>query len=213
MRSIVQAVESLTDSTFVVRFERISIDFEPGQYLTVGIRGEIDVREYSVFSAQNDDYLEILVKEIDGGYVSPRLHRLRPGDELDVEGPFGFFTIDPKIREEREFLLVATGTGIAPFRSFVRSYPGLRYRVVHGVRRLQELYAREVFAPEQYVSCVTREDGARYRGRVTEYLRAHPVPSETPCYLCGNCDMIYEAFDILQNLGVPPGNLFAEVYF
>ena len=40
-----------------------------------------------------------------------------------------------------------------------------------------------------------------------------PVDPRTLCYLCGNCDMIYETFDILKRHGVPPEQLYAEVYF
>lgn len=52
-----------------------------------------------------------------------------------------------------------------------------------------------------------------FRGRITEYLRAHSVDPESSCYLCGNSDMIYEAFAILRSSGVPRSRLFAEVYF
>jgi ferredoxin--NADP+ reductase/benzoate/toluate 1,2-dioxygenase reductase subunit len=213
MTAAVHDVQPLTSSTFVLRFERGGIEFEPGQYVTVGVRGDVDVREYSVYSAPCDPHIEILVKEVSGGYVSPRLKGVQAGGELTVEGPFGFFTIDAEARENAEILFVATGTGISPFRSFVRSYENLSYRVLHGVRSSSELYAREVFDTGRYVSCVTGDDGGTFRGRVTDYLRSHPVASQTLCYLCGNCDMIYEAFDILQNQGVPPENLFAEVYF
>lgn len=208
----VLAVRHLTDTAFVLRFERGPMDFEPGQYVTVGVKGDIDVREYSVFSAPSEDYLEILVKRVEGGYVSPRLHALGPGDELEVEGPFGFFTIPEDARASRNLLFVATGTGISPFRSFVRAYPGLRYRLLHGVRRFGDLYVREEFDTERFVPCLSREDGA-YRGRVTDYLRDRPLEGNPACYLCGSCDMIYEAFDILQTRGVSPADLYAEVYY
>lgn len=209
----VHSVQHLTDTAFVVRFDRGGIDFEPGQYVTVGIHGDVDIREYSVFSAPSDDYLEILVKLVEGGSVSKRLREVLPGDLLDVEGPFGFFTMPEDVRRTREVLFVATGTGVSPFRSFVRAYPTLRYRLLHGVRHTHELYAKEVFDAKRFVSCVSRGDGGAFRGRVTDYLRSHPAAAGTPCYLCGNCDMIYEAFDILQTAGVEPENLYAEVYF
>jgi NAD(P)H-flavin reductase len=83
------------------------------------------MREYSVYSSPGDEYLEILVKEVDGGYVSTRLGALKPGDGVAVDGPFGFFTIDEDWRDHR-YVFVATGTGISPFHDFVRSYPGNR---------------------------------------------------------------------------------------
>jgi ferredoxin--NADP+ reductase/benzoate/toluate 1,2-dioxygenase reductase subunit len=208
----VLAVRELSTSAYVLRFERNGLEFSPGQYVNVGITGRHDVREYSVYSGVGDDAMEILVKEVEGGLVSQRLRRCRPGDELTVEGPFGFFTIAPQALRERHFVLIGTGTGISPFHCFAASYPDLDYRVLHGVRAPAECYEHGVFGG-RVTSCVSRGRGGDFQGRVTDYLRSHPVEPGWLCYLCGNCDMIYEAFDILRSQGVPSRQLFAEVYF
>ncbi len=223
-RPRVHEIRHLTETTYVVRFDRNAMEFEPGQYVSVGVRGDIDMREYSIYSPLDADYLEILVKEVESGYVSRRLRRLEPGDELEVDGPFGFFTIDEAHRDRRPFLFVATGTGISPFHCFAQSYPGLDYRLLHGVRVGDDRYEHDAFEPARVTSCLSRDPAAVaaahdgtgadvVAGRVTDYLREHPVPPETLCYLCGNCDMIYEAFDVLKGHGVPPEQLYAEVYF
>ena len=209
----VEALREVGGEAFVVRMNRGNLGFEPGQYLAVGIEGQIDAREYSIYSSPGQEYLEILVKEVEEGYVSPRLHALHAGQRLFVDGPFGYFTIPEEQRTAGKFLFVATGTGISPFHCFALAYPQLDYRVLHGVRRLEDRYEMDVFDRARYTACVTREDGGDYRGRVTDYLREHPVDPDTLCYLCGNCDMIYEAFDILKDQGVSPEHLFAEVYF
>jgi ferredoxin--NADP+ reductase/benzoate/toluate 1,2-dioxygenase reductase subunit len=209
----VHELRELSRGAFVVRADRHGLAFEPGQYINVGLRGEIDMREYSIYSGPDDDFLEILVKEVDEGLVSRKLHRVSPGDELSIDGPFGFFLIDEEYRATQEFLFIATGTGISPFRSFVRGYPELDYTLLHGVRYEDERYEYENYDANRLVRCISREDGGDYRGRVTDWLREHPVKPETICYLCGNCDMIYEAFDILKGHGVPPEQLYAEVYF
>ncbi len=220
----VHEIRDLTRTTFVVRFDRGALEFEPGQYVSVGVKGDIDMREYSIYSPATADYLEILVKEVEHGFVSRRLHRVRPGDELCVDGPFGFFTID-EADQRRRFLFVATGTGISPFHCFRGSYPDLDYQLLHGIRTADERYDHDFFPADRVISCLSRNPdaitgaaasggGARaVAGRVTDYLRSHPVDPETRCYLCGNCDMIYEAFDILKSHGVPPEQLYAEVYF
>jgi ferredoxin--NADP+ reductase/benzoate/toluate 1,2-dioxygenase reductase subunit len=95
----------------------------------------------------------------------------------------------------------------------VGSYPELNYRLLHGVRYGSELYDRKIFDPRRFVACVSREPGGDFHGRVTDYLRQHPVDPAARCYLCGNSDMIYEAIDILRGYGVPSAHLFAEVYF
>ncbi|MFW6293308.1 MAG: ferredoxin--NADP reductase [Spirochaetota bacterium] len=231
----VHEVRELNDTTYVLRFDRNDMEFEPGQYVSVGVRGDINMREYSIYSAVDADYLEVLVKEVAEGYVSKQLRRVNPGDELEVDGPFGFFLIDEAARRDARFLFIATGTGISPFHYFAGSYPDLDYTLLHGVRTPDERYEHAAYAPQRLTTCLSRSgldvDGAlpvdaadartalpagRFRaaeGRVTDYLRANPVDPETLCYLCGNCDMIYEAFDILKGHGVPPEQLYAEVYF
>lgn len=209
----VHHVRRISDTAYVLRVDRHSLSFQPGQYINVGLKGSIAMREYSIYSGADEDFLEILVKEVEGGLVSKALARLKEGDPVAVEGPFGFFTIDAEERETGRFLFIGTGTGISPFHCFARSYPNLNYRVIHGVRTSEERYDHEVFASGRYLSCVSREAGGDYQGRVTSYLKEHPVDSSTLCYLCGNCDMIYEAFDTLRSQGVPPNHLFAEVYF
>ncbi len=209
----VRHVRDLSPSAYVLRFDRNGLQFQPGQYLIVGRQGRVDRREYTIYSGPGEDYLEILVKEIESGLVSPALRRCRPGDPLEVQGPFGFFTIEEQRPARGKFLFVASGTGVSPFHCFASSYPDLDYRLLHGVRYGSELYDRELFERSRFASCVSREAGGDYHGRVTGYLREHPVEPESLCYLCGSCDMIYEAFDILRRQGVEPERLFAEVYY
>lgn len=208
----VHHVRRLSAGTFVLRFDRNGLPFEPGQYLSVGPGGEIHMREYSVYSTPDDDYLEILVKEVDGGYVSPRLARLQGGDPVNVDGPFGYFTIDEDWRDHR-YIFIATGTGISPFHDFVRSYPEIDYKLLHGIRTGEERYDYDVYDDSRVISCTSRDTAGTYSGRVTDWLRAETIDTQARYYLCGNCDMIYEAFDILQDAGVDHSQLFAEVYF
>ncbi len=211
-RHAVSRVRAIPAGAFVLRIERNGLDFQPGQYISIGPTDDVNMREYSVYSPAEAPYLEVLVKEIETGAVSRRLRRLTPADSVTVHGPFGFFVIEPAQRT-RKFVFIATGTGISPFHSFVMSYPELDYRVIHGVRHKYELYGHEVFSTERVVSCLTRDTTGTYHGRVTSYLRNSPIDTDALYYLCGNCDMIYEVFDILKDAGVPPENLFAEVYF
>lgn len=208
----VHGVRRLTDSVYVLTFDRGDIDFSAGQYVSVGPAGSIDMREYSVYSSPSASYLEILVKEVPVGSVSKALGNLAPGAALNVDGPFGFFTIDDDWREHR-YYFIATGTGISPFHSFVSAYPDIDYQLIHGVRYDSERYELEYYDPDRLVRCISREDAGDYHGRVTDRLREMEIDRDGRYYLCGNCDMIYEAFDILQDAGVPHAHLFAEVYF
>jgi ferredoxin/flavodoxin---NADP+ reductase len=209
----VHHVRSLSQSAYVLRFDRHGLPFEPGQYVNVGLRGSIAAREYSIYSGSGDDFLEVLIREVAGGLVSRALRRCEPGDALSVEGPYGSFVTDPGERGAARYLFVGSGTGISPFHCLVRSYPGIDYLLLHGVRTEQECFDADAFPPSRYVSCVSRTAGGSYRGRVTRYLREHPVDPACLCYLCGNSDMIYDSYAILRDQGVALGHLRAEIYF
>lgn len=201
----------LSPSSYVLRTRRGGLSFAPGQYVTVGVAGDVDSREYSVYSGVEDPYLEMLIKEVAGGEVSRRLRLLPVGSSLVIDGPFGFFTVTPQ-HACGPLFFVASGTGIAPFHAMVRSNPGLDYLLLHGVRTLDECYEAGVYPRDRYVPCVSRGSGG-FQGRVTDYLREHAVDATMPYFLCGNSAMIFAAFDLLKRKGVPSENLFAEVYF
>jgi ferredoxin--NADP+ reductase/benzoate/toluate 1,2-dioxygenase reductase subunit len=209
----VREVRNLTESTYVVRMNRYGMEFKPGQNLNLGLAGDTEKRDYSIYSGIDEDYLEILVKEVEDGLVSKQLKRLKPGDQLEVDGPFGFFTIKEKDLHNRKFLFIASGTGIAPFHSITRSHPDINYKLLHGIRYLKETYEKQDYPSDRYISCVSQEEGGDFKGRVTEYIRQNPLDKETLCYICGNVNMIYDVFDILKEQGVPSENLHAEVYF
>lgn len=209
----VHHVRHLSESAFVLRFDRHGLFFEPGQYVNLGLRGSLAVREYSIYSGAGDDFLEVLVREIPGGLVSPALKRCRQGDELSVRGPYGMFVTNPQQRSAAKYLFVGSGTGISPFHCLVRSYPQIDYLLLHGVRTEQERFEAAAFDPSRYLCCTSRSGRGNYRGRVTSWLLEHGVDPGWLCCLCGNSDMIYEAYGILRAAGVPRDHLWAEIYF
>jgi ferredoxin--NADP+ reductase/benzoate/toluate 1,2-dioxygenase reductase subunit len=231
-------VRDISASAFVLRFSRENLVFRAGQWVNLGLPRSRDQREYSVYSSPGDPFLEVLVKEIPEGTVSRALRRCRPGDALEVDGPHGSFSLVEGTRTSAQFLFVATGTGVSPFHCFARENPGLDYLLLHGVRDAVELYDSSTFAPDRFVPCISRGHGVlaerarpsgqagtrvlprgaesaenTYAGRVTSYLSERPVEASRYCYLCGNSDMIYEAYSLLRKRGVPHSRIFAEVYF
>ena len=209
----VEQIRHLTESTFIVRIERKDLPFTPGQHLVVGRRGEGEFRQYSILSGISDPFFEILVKEVEDGTVSPKLKKLKPGDEVEINGPMGYFTLSKTQRSVHPLVFIATGTGIAPFNSFVNSYNDLNYKVIHGVRTSNESYAKDSFQKNRFVLCTSREQGENFNGRVTEYLKKAYFPKETLFYLCGNSEMIFDSMEILKEKGLNPNYMFAEVYF
>lgn len=206
-------VRNLTDTAYILRLDRNNMKFIAGQHLTLGIPGENQFREYSIYSPETEPYLEVLIKEVDKGTVSKRLHKLKPGNLLKVEGPFGFFSLKEEKRKSGKFLFVATGSGIAPFHSIVGTYTGLDYQLLHGVRTIEDAYERDFYQPNKHILCTSRDEHGDFHGRVTDYLRQNKIDRDRMVYLCGNCDMIYEVYDLLTSQGVPYDNIKTEVYF
>lgn len=203
----------LTPETFILRLDRQDFQFEPGQYVVIRTPGDRKGREYSIFSSVNDQYLDFLIREIPAGDFSRYLRHLTPGSELDLEGPKGYFILNDQSKKGNPILLVASGTGISPFHSYIKSYPGLNYKVLHGVHFADEAYGKEAFNSKNYILCTSRHDQGDYFGRVTYYLKENVVDKETICYLCGNSGMIEEAISILEKYGLPPENIRTEVFF
>jgi ferredoxin--NADP+ reductase/benzoate/toluate 1,2-dioxygenase reductase subunit len=112
----------------------------------------------------------------------------------------------------RKLVFIASGTGIAPFHSFVRSYPGIDYTLIHGVRYKNEAYERDDYDPTRYILCTSKNNGG-HKGRVTRFLPGYPVERNMLFYLCGNNSMIYEVYHILRDKGIPDENIISEVYF
>ncbi|MCX7985583.1 MAG: FAD-dependent oxidoreductase [Bacteroidales bacterium] len=205
-------LEWITESTYILRFERNDTVFLPGQYLTLSRADCLTAREYSIYSGKTDDFFEVLIKAVPEGIVSQQLKELKTGNLIRVGGPHGNFCLPAQAPTNFRYLFIATGTGIAPFHSFVRSYPGLDYTVLHGVRVQKEAYGIHDFDPQRHILCTSKDNG-KFNGRVTQYLETMEVSPDTLCYLSGNSQMIFEAYAMLRKKNIPVKQIFTEVYF
>ncbi|MDP2724092.1 MAG: FAD-binding oxidoreductase [Bacteroidales bacterium] len=206
-------VKFLTESTYILQMDRNGLEFEAGQHILLGADGDLNQREYSIYSGNNEEFLEVLIKEVDDGDVSIKLKDIQPGNYLQVEGPLGFFSLDEKLIPNHKFLFVSSGTGISPFHCMVKSHPELDYTLLHGVRYGKEGYESHHYDKNRYIKCTSGDQTGDFAGRVTDYLLKHPIDKSTICYFCGNFKMIREAMDILDKKGIPHNQLHAEVYF
>ena len=112
----------LSAGMFELAFTRCGIDFKTSH--EIHIHGEEATwdRTYSLSGGESEEHLRILYRVIPDGLLTPYLAKLVPGDELSFTGPFGNFLL----RDERQpIVFIATGTGIAPALSFIRTYPTL----------------------------------------------------------------------------------------
>jgi ferredoxin-NADP reductase len=100
-----------------VRFETdADVEFLAGQY--VGFRYDDTSRAYSLASSPTRDHLEICVRRVPGGRLSPKIcDGMDVGDEVTVRGPYGDLVLQDQ--SERDVVFLATGTGVAPFKSMI----------------------------------------------------------------------------------------------
>ena len=207
-------IRDLSPSTYILRLERKKLDFKPGQCFNLGLKGSGINREYSIYSGVEDSYLEFLIKEVKRGSVSPALRKAKPGDEVALHGPYGAFIISSDRAKKTLFTFIATGTGIAPFHSFVRTYPDLDYRIINGIRTAKERYDYNDYDRKRLTTCVTRDDcWSGFKGRVTDYLQQNYIDPTQIYFLCGNQGMIQKGYDLLRIKGVSGDHIFTEAFF
>ena len=214
------------------------IEFEPGQYVTVGLEdgagGKVIERAYSVCSAPHEEELELFFELVPHGKLTPRLYELTPGAEVWLRHRAkGAFTIDRKGGRRNHFV-VTTVTGIAPAVSMVRSLrrqkPDLRLFIVQAGSRSYELGYRDELeraAAEsggwlEYVPVVSRPwedpEWKGERGRAEDVLRKYLdqegfTPENSVAYLCGHPQMIENGKGILLRRGFDRAQIHVEVYW
>jgi len=198
--------------SWILTLERNDLAFVPGQYIHLSPGPGEDRREYSVYSPADQETLEVLVKIREEGAVSPRLCGSPVGSLFEMEGPAGEFILSDEDRK-RPVVMIATGSGISPFASLVRSSPGLDCSIIHGLTTPEGTQEFRFFRKDRYRQCISRGKGGDFSGRVTDYLSARePVPGAV-YMLCGSSDMIYEVMAILRSGGAAPEDIRAEIYY
>ncbi|HIN87228.1 MAG TPA: oxidoreductase [Nitrospinaceae bacterium] len=181
--------------------------------MNLGVKGTGINREYSTYSGKDDPYIEFLIKDVSGGLVSPALRKLAIGTEVDIHGPYGSFTLDPEKINTSSYFFLGTGTGIAPYHSYIRSFPNLNYQVIVGIRYNSERYDQQDYESSRITYCVSREKGADLQGRITDYLKNFKVIPNHMFYLCGNNHMINDSYELLREKGASGHQIFTEAFF
>lgn len=208
----INALAEISPGAFLLSFPR-NFTFQAGQVLKIAL-GEKEIpRMYSICSGENDPDITILFNVKPEGSLTPHLSQCKPGDTLYISLPLGSFTGD-----DQPAWMIATGTGLAPFYSMLRSGLSSGKQVIHGVRYLNQFYFEADLTGmlgEGYVKCCSGEQGEGvFSGRVTDYLQQlEELPSGIKYYLCGNGLMVVEVRDLLIKRGVPYSNIISEIYF
>jgi len=202
----------LSKRTFEITFSKpSSYNIRPGQ--RIRIYYQTMERDYTPVSAPGDPEITFCIRKVDTGKFTPVLSTAQIGTRFDISKPDGYFTFKPSRRQP---VFVATGTGIAPFCSMVRS--GVTgFTLLHGVDRPQELYYQSKLesVADLYIPCISREyqsSSNHFRGRVTDYLKKHLPPAKYDFYLCGRREMIREVTWLVDER-FPGSLLYSEHFF
>ena len=249
----VKVVVPLNPETIVLRIELdgAPFPFEPGQYAVLGLprsaprlpgslpdstevehlpADQLIRRAYSITSNSKDRQLEFVVTLVRSGALSPRLFALEAGSRVHVEPrAAGTFTLGTS-SGNRDLLLVATGSAIAPYLSMLKTKvpenPEHQYVVIHAAAVSWDLAFRaqlEALAEQSkhfaYFPLITApERDKSWRGLVGavehllkggefEDLLGLPItPERFDAYLAGSPEMIEAVTLELQGRGFQGGD-------
>jgi NAD(P)H-flavin reductase len=223
-RARTDRIRRLTHDVREIRFaldEPATIEFKPGQFLSFEVlnpkTNRVVTRPYSIASPPSESHAVTLVLNlIEGGPGSTYLFSLREGDPVEFKGPAGTFYL--RDEPDRDLLFVATGTGIAPFRSMLyhlrdRHFPRA-VTLFWGLRSQRDLYYQDEleelatqlahFTP--VITLSQPEPGwSGEVGRVTRLVeeRIRSV-ANLAVYLCGNSGMLRDVSAIINRKGLCP---------
>lgn len=204
--------------------------FAAGQFSRLGLpEGNGFIwRAYSVISAEYADTLDYFVVLIDDGPMSARFAELKAGDTVLLDKTAQGFFLPERFADGRDLIMLATGSGIAPFLSILQQ-PEIWQRfdtlaLAHSVSHYPDLIFNdsiaalaehplvgEYFDKLRFVPVTTREtDGGSLHFRLPESLQngslsqAFGLPfsvEHSRFMICGNPKMVEDTFKTLLDMG------------
>lgn len=220
-------VEKLSDSTITFDIQlddsQPNVQFLAGQYVNVGLPGTTETRSYSFSSKPGNRLTGFVVRNVPNGKMSEFLSaNAQVGDKMTFTGPFGRFYLRSVMRP---VLMLAGGTGIAPFMSMlhVLEEKGSDHpiRLVFGVTNDFDLVALEKLKELQeklpwfeFRTVVASPDSHHERkGYVTGHVENDWLNGgDVDVYLCGPVPMVEAVRTWLDTEGVKPANFLFEKF-
>lgn len=232
-----------TDRLYSLKIRTELKPFKAGQFvrLQLPLDGKHVAKPYSLVNSPQEPNVELLYNTVTDGQLSNALAALEAGDKIEISQPAsGFFVLD-EIPDSRHLWMIATGTGIGPYFSILKTEVVWqrfdKIVLVHGVAVKDELVFPELIESWQqeysnkfhFISCVSREQNpAGLQGRVSVSLENGNLEERTGLkiskesshvMLCGNHHMIDDMKTLLaergmkKNLRNKPGHITTEQYF
>lgn len=215
------------------------INFEPGQYVSVGLNVPAlklqQIRQYSLSDMPNGKSYRISVKKEAGdaarpaGYVSSLLHdHVNVGDEIQLAAPYGTFHID--VDATTPIVLISGGVGLTPMVSMLKRaiknphrqvvfVHGARNSAVHAMRdRLKQTAATYsnfkavVYYDDPLPGDVEGKDYDRRGFIKLEELTDVVLQPDADYYICGPIPFMRIQHDALRSLDVPETKIHYEVF-
>ncbi|MEO8202539.1 MAG: ferredoxin--NADP reductase [Betaproteobacteria bacterium] len=221
-----------------------ALKFEAGQFakLALEVEGERIARPYSFVNAPGAGPHEFYYAVVPEGPLTPHLAALGPGDRVFLAPGAAGFLVLSEVPDAENLWLLATGTGVGPFLSILRTETQWRrFRrvvLVHAARHAGELAYRDVIEgiaaahPAQFASLrIASRDapaGGVLQGRIPALIADGTLEARAGCalsagtshaMLCGNPAMVKDAVATLGERGMKkhrrraPGHLTVENYW
>ena len=169
-------------------------------------------RPYSIASGANDKFIKFLIRYIPNGEVSSALYSMKKGHQLYVSNPFGWFRPGKNINTSKN-VFIATGTGIAPFLSYIKTFPNNPpLSLFYGVSFKNDLVGVKYFGKNINIA-VSQENTKFHKGRITDLFEYLPISKKINYYCCGREKMINDVRDFLMKNEILNDNIFNEVFF
>ena len=206
-------VRIVHDDLFELTVERSGLEFAPGDCVAI-YTDDDKSRPYSIASGSTEKDLRFIIRKMTDGEVSPWLMSRHRGHVIRITPPFGWFRPGQNIGES-PFVFLATGTGIAPFLSYVRTFEKPPVQCLYGVRYVRDTVGLDKlgrFCPTQVAVSREREH-EHHHGRITDLLHTLQVDGQTHYYCCGLESMVNDVSEWLRGKGVELSNIHREVFF
>lgn len=207
-------------------------NYIPGQYLTLKfeINGKDERRSYSMCSTPfSGEPIRVAVKRVENGLVSNHINdSINVGDQIEVMAPQGNFILETSL-ERKTYVAFAAGSGITPIWSMVKSVmenePVSKFVLFYGNKTSDSVIFKDeidalvgdrftvyhVLSRENTTSQLT--SGRIDKSKATELLNSNPdYLGAKAFYMCGPEEMIFNAKEVLQTLGVSEDKIKFELF-